>query len=370
LFNPLDADYNQSSARDLNKTPSTTSKAPLMTDTKKPLSTTRRNFIAGTAAAASTFFIGRPKALAGEAEITLKFATVAPPDTPWSLHTKRLGDTVKKGTDGRVRVKVYLGGALGDEDSTANRCRKGGIAGWAGTSAALASIIPELAALELPYLFPSLAAADDVLDNKVTADIERMLEKAGFKLLFFSENGHRSIGTNYGFIKSAADLKGKKMRSQSHDVHLNTWRALGASPQPISVTEALTALQTGVVDGFDNTPLFTFAASWFQAISHFTLTRHSYQPAMAVMHKPTFDALPRDAQELFVGKMKEESAWGRKKVRAIKQQLIDNFGAAGIKVHESTKSELDAFAKATFPTHKKFTDKYGTGFYKAITKGL
>jgi tripartite ATP-independent transporter DctP family solute receptor len=341
-----------------------------MTDRKKPLETNRRTFLAGSAAAVSTFFIGRPKARAGESEITLKFATVAPPGTPWSKHTSRLKKRVKQGTDGRVRIKVYLGGALGDENSTASRCRKGGIAGWAGTSAALASIIPDLAALELPYLFPSLKAADDILDNKVTGDIEKLLEKAGFKLLFFSENGHRSIGTNFGFVKSTSDLKGKKMRSQQHDVHQNTWRALGASPQPIPVTEAMTALQTGVVDGFDNTPLFTFAASWFQAITHFTLTRHSYQPAMAVMNLDTWKALPSDVQELIAGDLKEESKYGRKKVRAIRDQLIANFGAAGISVHESTSSELAAFAKATKPTHKKFTDKYGSSFYKAIAKNL
>jgi tripartite ATP-independent transporter DctP family solute receptor len=341
-----------------------------MTDSKKPLDTTRRTFIAGSAAAVSTFFIGRPKAHAGDAEITLKFATVAPSGTPWSKHTSRLKKRVKEGTDGRVKIKVYLGGGLGDEDSTVSRCRKGGIAGWAGTTAAMASIIPELAALELPYLFPSVSAADDVLDNKVTGDIEKMLEKAGFKLLFFSENGHRSIGTNFGFVKSVADLRGKKMRSQSHDVHLNTWRALGASPQPIAVTEAMTALQTGVVDGFDNTPLFTFAASWFQAITHFTLTRHSYQPAMAVMNLDTWKGLPADVQALVAGDLKTESAYGRKGVRSIGDQLIANFAPAGVQVHESTKAELEAFAKATKPTHKKFTDKYGSGFYKSITKGL
>ncbi len=341
-----------------------------MTDTKKPLETNRRNFIAGSAAAVSTFFIGRPRAKAGEAEITLKFATVAPPGTPWATHTSRLKKRVKEGTDGRVRVKVYLGGGLGDEDSTASRCQKGGIAGWAGTSAALASLIPPLAALELPYLFPSDKAADDILDNKVRADIEKLLDKAGFKLLFFSENGHRSIGANFGFIKSTGDLKGKKMRSQSHDVHINTWRALGASPEPMAVTDVMTALQTGVVDGFDNTPLFTFAASWFQAITHFTLTEHSYQPAMAVMHKGTWDQLPKDVQDLIAGDIKAESEYGRKKVRAIKSQLIANFGNAGIAVHTPTSSELDAFKKATKPTHKKFTDKYGSDLYKAITKHI
>jgi TRAP-type transport system periplasmic protein len=341
-----------------------------MTDTKKPLETNRRNFIVGSAAAVSTFFIGRPRAQAGEAEITLKFATVAPPGTPWAKHTSRLKTRVKDATGGRVKVKVYLGGALGDEDATASRCQKGGIAGWAGTSAALASIIPEFAALELPYLFPDEKAADNVLDNKVRADIEKMLDKAGLKLLFFSENGHRSIGSNFGFVKSTADLKGKKMRSQSHDVHINTWRALGASPEPIPVTEAMTALQTGVVDGFDNTPLFTFAASWFQAITHFTLTRHAYQPALAIMHKGTWDGLPKDVQESLAGDILEESAYGRKTVRAIKKQLVDNFSNAGIAVHESTASELAAFKKATEPTHKKFTDKYGSAFLSAIKKGL
>jgi len=342
-----------------------------MTDSKKKiLEPTRRNFMVGTAAAASTFFIGRPKAHAEDGEIVLKFATVAPSGTPWSKHTSRLKKRVRDGTDGRVRIKVYLGGALGDENATISRCRKRGIAGWAGTTAAIASIIPEFAAFELPYLFPSLSAADNVLDNHVTGTVDKMLRKAGFKLLFFSENGHRSIGTNFGFVKSTSDLKGKKMRSQQHDVHQNTWRALGASPQPIPVTEAMTALQTGVVDGFDNTPLFTFAASWFQAITHFTLTRHSYQPAMAVMNLDVWNSLPKDVQELIEGDIKAESAYGRKKVRAIKKQLISNFGAAGIQVHDSTSSELKAFASATKPTHKKFTNKYGSTLYNAITKHL
>ncbi len=189
-----------------------------MTD-KKLLEPTRRSFVVGSAAAVTTFFIGRPKAHAEDAEITLKFATVAPPGTPWSAHTDRLKKRVKEGTEGRVKIKVYLGGALGDEDATASRCRKGGIAGWAGTTAALASICPDLATLELPYLFPDLATADDILDNKIYTDVDTLLAKAGFKLLFFSENGHRSIGTNFGFVKGTGDLKGKKMRSQKHDVH-------------------------------------------------------------------------------------------------------------------------------------------------------
>ena len=341
-----------------------------MTESTKPLDTTRRNFLVGTAAAASTFFIGRPRARAGEAEITLTFATVAPAGTPWSKHMEKLRNRVKEATGGRVRVKAHLGGALGDEQSTASRCRKGGIDGWAGTTGALVGIIPEIAALELPYLFPDLKAADAILDTHVRADIERMLDKAGFKLLFFSENGHRSIGTNFGFIHSPADLKGKKIRVQPGD--LGNWMlaALGASPQGIPVTDTMTALQTGVVDGFDNTPLFTFAASWYQSITHFTLTQHSYQPGVALISTETWNRLPEDVRAALIGDIQAESEYGRKGVRALDGDLIANFGAAGIGVHTPTAAEFEAFKKTTASVHKKFTDKYGATFYKAITKHL
>jgi tripartite ATP-independent transporter DctP family solute receptor len=322
----------------------------------------------GTAAAVSTFFIGRPRAQAEDAELTLKLATVAPAGTPWEAHLKRLKKQLKDGTEGRVRIKAYLGGALGDENNTFSRTRNGEIHLWAGSANACASIIPEFGVFGLPYLFDDEKTADGVIDKHLRPEIEKMLEKSGFKLLFFSENGFRSIGTNFGFVKSTGDLKGKKMRCQPIDVEKDTWTALGASPQPIAVTEVMTALQTGVVDGFDNTPLFTFAASWYQAITHFTLTNHSYQPALAVISKKVWDTLPKDVQTLLAGDIQGESEYGRKKVRAIKQDLIDNFSNAGIQVHSSTSSEIAAFKKATESTHGKFTKKYGSTLYDIIKK--
>ena len=156
----------------------------------------RRNFVLGSAAAVSTFFIGRSRAQAEDAATTLQFATVAPPGTPWSAHLDKVRTRLKEQTGGRYKIKAYLGGALGDEQTTASRCRKGGIAGWAGTTGALAGIIPELAALELPYLFPDLATADTIIDRHVRKDMEAMLERGGFKLLFLSENGHRRSDEN------------------------------------------------------------------------------------------------------------------------------------------------------------------------------
>lgn len=308
---------------------------------KNRLSSSRRRFVQGTsAAAASTFFIGRAKA--EEPEFIMKIATVAPPGTPWATQLRQVKKTIQDKSEGRIKVKTYLGGALGDEISTAEATKRGTIQCYGGSPAALGSAVPELNCIELPFLFKNEKTADNILDNVIREDLDNLLTDRGFKLSFFSENGYRSMGSTFP-IETPADLSGKKMRSQESEVHLNTWRAFGASPVPMAVTEVLSGLQTGVVDGFDNTPLFAFAASWYQAISHWTETRHIYQPGIVVLSKKFYDSLPADLQEIVKGDIAKLSKKGRRGVRSIGPMLLDNFTNAGIPVSTLTDSQRAAF---------------------------
>jgi TRAP-type C4-dicarboxylate transport system substrate-binding protein len=106
----------------------------------------RRLFVQGTTAAAmSTFFIGTARA--EDAEFTMKVATVAPPGTPWSKQLKKIKKAIKEGSGGRIKVKTYLGGALGDEIATAEATKRGTIQCFGGSAGALASAVPELAVI-------------------------------------------------------------------------------------------------------------------------------------------------------------------------------------------------------------------------------
>lgn len=320
----------------------------------KKTSTTRRRFVQGTAAAAaSTFFIG--SARADEPEHVMKVATVAPPGTPWANQLRKLKKAIKEQSQGKIKVKTYLGGALGDEISTAEATKRGTIQCFGGTAGALSSAVPELAVLELPYLFKNEKAADNILDNVIRDDLDRLLWDRGYKLWFFSENGYRSMGATFP-IRTPDDLKGKKMRSQETDVHLNTWRAFEASPVPIAVTEVLSSLQTGVVQGFDNTPLFTFAASWQQAITHFSVTEHIYQPGLVVLSRKFWEELPSDLQTLVYGDPAEYGKKGRRGVRALKKMLLANFTDSNIEVVKLTAGEKAEFAKRAETVHEKFRD--------------
>jgi tripartite ATP-independent transporter DctP family solute receptor len=306
----------------------------------------RRALLAGAAAAAAAQVLPRP-ARAADAPITLKLATIAPEGTPWADQVTAYKSKVEVASKGRLKIKAFLGAALGDENQTVAECRRGAIGLWGGTTAALATSVPEISVLELPYLFGSSDEADRVLDRVLLEDLRARLLQRGYVLVLWSENGFRSFGTKWAPIKAPADLKGHKMRSQESLVHLELYRALGALPQPIAVTEVLPALQTGVVDGFDNTPLYTFAASWHLAIKHFTLSEHIYQPGVVLVSKKEYDKLPADLQKVLTADMDAITQTGRAAVREMAPLLLENFTAAKIPVYKPSAAERAAFVKAT-----------------------
>ncbi len=280
--------------------------------------------------------------LAAEEPIVVKLATVAPDGSPWAQALQEYKKIAEAGAPGKLKVKLFLGGALGDENESVLACKRGQIQAVGASTGALASQVPELNVLEMPYLFKSFAEADNILDNVVRKDIEKHADDRGLHFGFWSENGYRNFGGSFP-VKTPADLKGKKMRSQESAVHLAMYRALGASPVPIPTTEALHALQTGTVDGYDQSLLYTFAASWHTATKYITLSEHIYQPAAIVFHKPSWDAWPKDVKEALdkAGLAVEKKL--RADVRAMNPILIEGLKESGVQV-----TVLDAAQRAAF----------------------
>jgi TRAP-type C4-dicarboxylate transport system substrate-binding protein len=327
----------------------------------------RRTLVKAAALASAGALIPEARAQGGEA-IIAKMATVAPDGTPWAEQLRRLKKRVDADTNGRISIKAYLGGALGDENITAGEVKRGSIQLWGGSTGALATVVPELALFELPYLFRSSEEADYVIDRVLYADIERLLATRGLQVLFWAENGFRSFGTTFGPVRTPADLKGKKMRSQESEVHIEMYRAFGAAPVPIAVTEVLSSLQTRVVDGFDNTPLFTFAASWYQGIKDYSLVDAIYQPAVVVANKPWFDKLRSEDQRVLLHDAEGEAKRGRVGVRELAPLLIDNFRSAKINVHTLTDAEKAAFEKLAQPVHDRWIATKGKAASPLVKK--
>jgi tripartite ATP-independent transporter DctP family solute receptor len=322
--------------------------------------------------AAAALMLALPKAEA-DAPLVLKIATVAPDGTPWSEGLQAFKKQVEADAGGRLSVRVFTGGVLGDENESVQSVQRGQYQGVGASTGAIASIVPELSVLELPFLFRTAAEADYVLDKVITPTVEKEFRDRGLVLGFWSENGYRCYGTNYGAIHTPADLKGHKMRSQESELHLALYRSLGASPVPIPVTEVLTSLQTGVIDGYDNTALFAFAAQWTSATKYFSVTNHIYQPAAIVFNKGWFDALPADLQGVILKSRTSLVPQMRKEIRALNPILIQNLSEMKVQVYQPTPAELATFeapAKAARDSYLATASAGQKALYAQIVKGL
>lgn len=323
----------------------------------------RRQLLVGATAVASTALLA-PHALADEAMPNLSFATVAPPGTPWAKHTSRLKKRVKEATEGRVKMKVYLGGALGDEKEAARKVSKGELSGWLGSATGLADIIPELAALELPYLFSGSAPeTDELIDRRLRGPIDALLAPKGLKLIGVSAGVDRWVGTRFGPVRRALDVRGRKMRTHPHAVHTSTWRALNAQPAPMADGVGA-AIAERVVEGAEGGPHTLLEG--LAGCTHLTRTRHSYRPQLLVVHRATWRRLPREVRSIFEAR----DVQTRPDVERLEGDLNQRAQRQGVEVYTPTRTERTAMATATRGLHREFTDRYGSTLYKAITKHI
>ncbi len=289
----------------------------------------------------------------------MKIATVAPDGTPWADLLKKYKKDVEKASDGKITVKLFLGGTLGDENETVLKCKRGQVEAVGASTGAIASQVPEVNVVEVPYLFRSAEEADYIIDNVLTKEFETIFPTYGLVLGFWSENGFRHFGTKDKFVKKPSDLKGKTMRSQESPIHLAMYRAFGASPNAIPTTEVLTALQNGTVDGFDQAILYALAASWYKSIKYYTVSNHIYQPAAIIFNQDWYNKLPADLQKVIVEQGRKIQEKGRKGVRGMLPDLLQILKDEGVQVYELTDSEKQVFEKAAEPVRKEFRKTQG-----------
>lgn len=324
----------------------------------------KRSLFAGVLAAACMLFAVNASAArtcTKESPCILRMATVAPDNTPWASQLQTLEERFEEQSGGRIDVMARVGSSAG-ENSLARQCRDGSLEGIGVSTAAIATLVPALSVFEIPFLFDKPEDADKVIDRHLMRHVERLLEAAGFKLYIFSENGFRNWATTNGrVLRKREDFRGIQLRSQESWIHEAMYRALNANFTTIPVTEVQTALSTGRVQGFDNTPLFAQAAGWHNAINTWVVSNHIYQPAVVVYNKAWFDSMPADLQEILLSNRQEETRAGRRMIRRLNPLLIQNLKANNVNVVELTTEEKAALRDATMSIRQEFRRRVPEG---------
>ena len=310
---------------------------------------------------------------AGAADFTMNFGTVAPAGTPWAEQLQGIKNTIETQSEGKIKVRLFLGGVMGGEVEMVRDIMEGGrlqAGGFSTASVATGANVPALQIPELPFLFNDFSEADHVLDTVLYEPIKKKMKRRGLLLSMWAENGWRSFYTKNKEIHTIADLAEHKMRTQESKVHKAMYSALGTQAEPIPTPEVLDALTRGTVDGFDNTSLFGQASGWFEPTKHYTLSRHIYQPAAIVFSQTWYDALPDDLKPIIDGLQATEQQKGRRGVRDLEAELIANFKEFGMNVYEPTAAELAPFKAAVLPVYGDLREELGADLVDAVLTAL
>ncbi|NDL63863.1 TRAP transporter substrate-binding protein [Acerihabitans arboris] len=283
----------------------------------------------------------------------LKVAEVQPDGYPTVVALQHMGEKLKQATDGRLEMKVYSGGVLGDEEQTLQQVQIGAVDMIRVSLAPMTTIAPETSVLTLPYVFRDEDHMHKVLDGTVGQEIAAKVSadpQAKMVFLGWTDAGVRNMITKKPVVKPE-DLHGMKIRVQNSQISLATLKAMGANPVAMGVSEVFSAMQTGVVDGTENNPPTFVAHNYIPVAKYYTLTGHFIQPEMILVSSVVWHKLSAEDQQTMLKLGKEAQMDERQLWAAYNQQSLDKMKAAGVTFQNI---DHDYFVKATQPVRDRF----------------
>lgn len=287
----------------------------------------------------------------------IKFATLAPEGTSWMKQMRRMEKEVKNVTKGQVRFKFYPGGVSGDEKDVIRKMRIGQVHAAGFTGVGLGEILPEVRVLDLPFLFKDNSEMTHVYE-RMTDHFAAAFEEKGYVLLgwvpvgwihFFSKE---DVGTLDSLRKTKAWMWDGDPLVQA------AYKELGISPHPLSVTDVMMALQTGMVETVYASPIGTLALQWFTKVNYMSQIRMGHASGAVLISKRQFKKIPDEHKESVKNISKKYLAELVKTINSENEKAIEVMQKNGMKLSETPgQAELDRLHAIGEKIQRRLTGK-------------
>lgn len=271
---------------------------------------------------------------------------------------------------GRLKFRIYSGGVSGDEKDVVRKIRLGQLQAGGFTGVGLGEIAPEVRILDAPFLFENSGEVDFITD-KFQKEWENAFEKNGYVLLGWAEVGFAYFFTTMP-VQNLSDFRKTKMWMWEGDpIAEAAFKALNIDPIPLSITDVMTSLQTGLINGVYSSPLAILALQWF------TRTKYMHGEALAdasgavLISKKFFDSLPQDMKSLLVTTgqryLKQLTQMSRKE----NKEAIEALKKNGITVTAPASQDAESYKTAGEKARKMLIGKvYSADLLQKVEKAL
>jgi TRAP-type C4-dicarboxylate transport system substrate-binding protein len=196
-------------------------------------------------------------------DVVIKLATVVPEGSVWDKNLRQMGADWKAATGDRVSVTVFSGGSQGDESTVLRKMRLDALQAAGFTAVGLGSIDASFNVFDIPFFFESYDELNYVTD-KLTPTIRKRVEAKGFVLLNWGHGGWTQVFTKRP-VQSVADLKSIKLFTSAGNDRMVQWfKANGFQPRAMAMTDIMTGLTTGMIEGLPTPPLAALLFQWYR----------------------------------------------------------------------------------------------------------
>jgi len=291
------------------------------------------------------------------AQTTLKMNISVSQNSHYGVAVEAFAREVERRTDGRYKVQNFYSGALGAERESIEALQLGTLDLTMTSTGPVPNFVPDIAILDIPFLFRDYAHARAVLDGPIGQDLLQKFPAKGIVALAWAENGFRHMTNSRRAVNTPDDLKGLKMRTMENPVHIQAYKQFGIIPTPMAFTEVFTALQQGTVDGQENPLSVITSAKLDQVQKYLSLTGHVYSPALILMNRAQWDKLSAADKQAFQDAAKEAVKANRARVDEDEKKAVADLRSKGMNVVENL--DKTKFQATLTPTYAEFGKKFG-----------
>lgn len=294
-----------------------------------------------------------------EGEIVMKFAHVTNSDKhPKGIAASLFAERVNAEMDGTACMEVYPNSTLYDDDQVLEAMLQGDVQFAAPSLSKFEAFTKQFQIFDLPFMFKDIKAVDAFQASDAGKAMKDSMTRRGLQGLEFWHNGLKQMSAKKPLLLPT-DMAGLKIRVQPSDVIVAQMEALGASPQPMAFAEVYGALQTGVVDGQENTWSNIYGQKFYEVQDGTTETNHGVLDYLVVASVDWLDSLDPAVKDQVLTILAEVTAERNAAVNQVdadaRQAVLDNGGV----IVELTDEQRQAWVDAMKPVWAQFADGIG-----------
>ncbi|MBW6496166.1 MAG: TRAP transporter substrate-binding protein [Burkholderiaceae bacterium] len=300
------------------------------------------------------------------APMIVKFSHVVAEKTPKGQAALKFKELAEKALPGKVEVQVFPSSQLFGDAKEVEAVLLGDVQFIAPSLSKFDRFTKKIQVYDLPFLFPSTDVLDKFQSGPQGQALLSDMKSKGLLGLAYWHNGMKQLSTNKDQLTRPEDVAGLKFRIQASDVLEAQFRAVGSNPQKMAFSEVYQALQTGVVDGQENTWSNIYSQKFFEVQKTISETNHGVIDYMVVTNAKWWDGLPADVKAGLAKAMAEATAYGNKIASDLNEDARAKIVAANkAKIQKLSKEDLVAWQKAMAPVWQKFEPGIGADLIKA-----